>query len=81
MNPADLAALVIGFVAQIGRAHPRIPAWTMDVAVLGIGLGCYMLSAPPVGDVAYWRGAIAFAFALPGVGSVCGHAGIAPKTT
>ena len=81
MNPADLAALIIGYAAQYCRAHPKIPAWTMDVAVLGIGLGCYILAEPPVGDIAYWRSAISFAFSLPGVGSVCGHMGLAPKTT
>jgi hypothetical protein len=81
MDPSALAALIIGYVAQFARAHPNIPAWSMDVAVLGIGLGCFIIANPPVGDIVYWRDAIAFAFALPGIGSVSAHIGLAPKTT
>jgi hypothetical protein len=81
MDPVALAALVTGYVAQFGRAHPKVPAWTMDASVLGIGIGCYILAHPPLDDYSYWRDALAFAFALPGIGSVAGHIGLAPKTT
>jgi len=81
MDPVSFATFLIGYFGQYAKAHPKIPAWTIDIVQWGVGFGCFLLSHPIVADYPYWRDAILFAFSLPGLSSVAGHTGLAPKTT
>jgi len=74
MDPVTLATLLVGYAGQYAKAHPKFPVWAAQAIMLAVGMGCYILAHPPVGDYVYWRDG------LPGIASTAASIGAAPKT-
>lgn len=79
-DAVSFAAVALSYVGQWLKAQKAIPSIIVQGALMGIGFAFYILSHPFTGADGWLRDGFLWSAGLPGIASMSGSTGIAPKT-